>query len=298
MIKTDYYTTLELNKTCTPQDVKQSYRRLALRWHPDKCLNKSEAQLKFNEIHEAYTILSDASRKKIYDDYGHQGLMNDGSSQPGENRFFKKGFQGAEKSAFDVLNDILKEKDDDGFLQGYEGLRISDQFKSSIKSFIDDDLFQNEQDAGSESFFETYKPTFMNPNFFAESSTLFGADFDKCTTSSFSFQPMDMRERTYSGTSTTVIQSEKTDSQTTGLNEKPKLQRASYIFINESAQDDPIYTYARDAEFYAAFELNKEMAKGTEAKSNINASSKKISKEKESLNIRLVNKKPSKKNRN
>lgn len=298
MMKVDYYTVLELTKTCTPQEVKQSYRRLALRWHPDKCLDKSEAQLKFGEIHEAYTILSDASRKQIYDKYGHQGLNLDGSNPSGQNRFFSKDFNGSEKSAFDVLNDILKEKDDDYFFKSYEEFGISDNFKSSIKSFIETSLFETEQEVTDNSFFDTYKPTFLNPNFFAESSQLFGADSDKCTTRSFSFLPTNEEERTYPGTSTLVLDPESTDNKTSSSSEKPKLQRASYILIKETPQDDPLLTYARDAEFYATLELNREFAKTKEAKSKINASSKKISKDKETLNIRLMNKKPSKRNKN
>jgi len=163
-----------------------------------------------------------------------------------------------------------------------------------------------------------------------EPSTLFGADFEKCTTSSFSFQTMDTEEKTYPRTSTSVsqdgkvanllneiiqdknitVQREKTsnydhkicnnsnsDTQTTDSDEKPKVKRASYILIGETVQDDPLYTYTRDAEFYTAFELNRRITKETEANSNISTCSKKITKNKESLNIRLVNKKPSKKNR-
>jgi len=319
MNKSDYYQVLELTRACTPQDIRQSYRKLALRWHPDKCggVDKSEAQMKFNEINEAYTVLNDPSKKKAYDDFGHQGLMTDNSLGGAKNKFFEKCFKGAEKSAFDVLNDILKEKEDDYFFQGYEGFGISDNFKSSIKTFIEDNVFQNEQDVSSTSFFDTYKPTFMNPSFFMESSTLFGTESDRLATSSFSFESTDEEDRAYLRTSTTVIQNDKstvqkdettnqdkkhftnkTDDQTPSLSEKPKVQRASYILITPDVQDDPLFTYARDAEFYAALELSREMAKATEANSNINTASKKISKDKEGLNIRLMKKKPSKKNRN
>lgn len=71
----DYYATLELTKTATTQEVKQAYRKLALKWHPDKNLErKDEAEQKFKEINEAYEVLSDDKKRKIYDQYGKEGL--------------------------------------------------------------------------------------------------------------------------------------------------------------------------------------------------------------------------------
>jgi DnaJ family protein B protein 6 len=59
----------------TDQDIKKAYRRLALRWHPDKNPhNKTEAEMKFKEIGEAYEVLSDKSKRTIYDRHGEQGL--------------------------------------------------------------------------------------------------------------------------------------------------------------------------------------------------------------------------------
>lgn len=71
----DYYSTLELTKTATTTEVKQAYRRLALKWHPDKNLDrKEEAERKFKEINEAYEVLSDEKKRKLYDQYGKEGL--------------------------------------------------------------------------------------------------------------------------------------------------------------------------------------------------------------------------------
>ncbi|XP_035226137.1 dnaJ homolog subfamily B member 3-like, partial [Stegodyphus dumicola] len=71
----DYYGALELSRTATTQEVKQAYRRLALKWHPDKNLDrKEEAEKKFKEINEAYEVLSDEKKRKIYDQYGKEGL--------------------------------------------------------------------------------------------------------------------------------------------------------------------------------------------------------------------------------
>nr|XP_042913740.1 dnaJ homolog subfamily B member 2-like [Parasteatoda tepidariorum] len=67
----DYYATLELSKSATTQEVKQAYKKLALKWHPDKNLDENEeAERKFKEINEAYEVLSDEEKRKIYDKYG------------------------------------------------------------------------------------------------------------------------------------------------------------------------------------------------------------------------------------
>lgn len=71
----DYYSALELSRTATTQEVKQAYRKLALKWHPDKNLDrKDEAEKKFKEINEAYEVLSDEKKRKVYDQYGKEGL--------------------------------------------------------------------------------------------------------------------------------------------------------------------------------------------------------------------------------
>lgn len=71
----DYYKVLEVTKHSTTADIKKAYRKLALKWHPDKNPdNQDEANRKFKEISEAYEILSDAKKRRIYDDYGAEGL--------------------------------------------------------------------------------------------------------------------------------------------------------------------------------------------------------------------------------
>ena len=64
----DYYKILSLNKTATPNQIKQSYRKLILIWHPDK--NKNVETTEFMSITEAYNVLSDLSKRKIYDEFG------------------------------------------------------------------------------------------------------------------------------------------------------------------------------------------------------------------------------------
>ena len=91
--KRDYYEVLGLNKNATDDEIKKAYRKLALKWHPDKNQDKKEeAQEKFKEIGEAYAVLSDKDKKQIYDKYGFEGL--DPSRGGGNANFDFSGFQG------------------------------------------------------------------------------------------------------------------------------------------------------------------------------------------------------------
>lgn len=68
------YEILALPKTATPEEIKKTYRRLALKYHPDKNPNNPDASEKFKEVNRAHTILSDATKRNIYDNYGSLGL--------------------------------------------------------------------------------------------------------------------------------------------------------------------------------------------------------------------------------
>ncbi|XP_056317883.1 dnaJ homolog subfamily B member 6b [Danio aesculapii] len=75
----DYYHILGVTKSASPDDIKKAYRKLALKWHPDKNPNdKEEAEKRFKEISEAYEVLSDENKRRDYDRYGKQGLSNRG----------------------------------------------------------------------------------------------------------------------------------------------------------------------------------------------------------------------------
>ncbi|CAM6026522.1 unnamed protein product [Sphagnum balticum] len=71
----DYYTVLKVGKTASDDDLKKAYRKLAMKWHPDKNPNnKKEAEAKFKQISEAYEVLSDPQKRAIYDQEGEEGL--------------------------------------------------------------------------------------------------------------------------------------------------------------------------------------------------------------------------------
>src|ERR1044072_4358518 len=74
MSKRDYYKILEVSKTASDQEIKTSYRKLAIKYHPDKNPGDKEAEDKFKEAAEAYSVLSDSEKRARYDRFGHQGM--------------------------------------------------------------------------------------------------------------------------------------------------------------------------------------------------------------------------------
>jgi molecular chaperone DnaJ len=76
----DYYEILGVTKTASVEEIKSAYRKAALKWHPDRSPeNKQEAEHRFRECTEAYSVLSDTQKRQIYDTYGHEGLAGVGT---------------------------------------------------------------------------------------------------------------------------------------------------------------------------------------------------------------------------
>ena len=114
--KKDYYEILSVTRSATMDDIKTSYRKLAMQYHPDRNPGNKDAEEKFKEIAEAYEVLSDPQKKQIYDQYGHSGLNS-------------TGFHG-----FDNINDIFSHFSDifSGF--GGGGSIFDDFFGTSSRS--------------------------------------------------------------------------------------------------------------------------------------------------------------------
>ncbi|MCD6337723.1 MAG: molecular chaperone DnaJ [Candidatus Marinimicrobia bacterium] len=93
----DYYDILGVSKTATQEELKKAYRKLAVKYHPDKNPNNKEAEGKFKEAAEAYSALSDPEKRQRYDQFGHDGLKQNGFGGGG-------GFSGQGMSMDDIFS--------------------------------------------------------------------------------------------------------------------------------------------------------------------------------------------------
>ena len=78
MTKRDYYEVLEVTKTASGEEIKKAYRKMALKYHPDKNPGDTVAEEKFKEAAEAYEVLSDSNKRARYDQFGHAGVGGNG----------------------------------------------------------------------------------------------------------------------------------------------------------------------------------------------------------------------------
>ena len=96
MAKRDYYEVLGVDKSASADDIKKAYRKMAIKYHPDKNPGDKEAEEKFKEAAEAYSVLSDADKKARYDQFGHAGVEGAGPD-----------FSGGFGNLNDILNDLF-----------------------------------------------------------------------------------------------------------------------------------------------------------------------------------------------
>lgn len=97
---TDYYQILGIAKTASEAEIKKAYRKLALKWHPDKNQDKEKSTEMFKQIGEAYAVLIDKRQRDIYDKYGAQGLQQ-GVETTGQFGAFQHMWFGARDFTFD-----------------------------------------------------------------------------------------------------------------------------------------------------------------------------------------------------
>jgi len=100
--KRDYYDVLGVNRDASDEDIKKAYRKLAMKYHPDRNPDSKEAEEKFKEGKEAYEVLSDADKRRAYDAYGHAGVNPQMGGGGGP-----EGFGGFAEAFGDIFGDIF-----------------------------------------------------------------------------------------------------------------------------------------------------------------------------------------------
>ncbi|KAH0787677.1 dnaJ subfamily B member 1-like [Histomonas meleagridis] len=161
----DFYAILGVPRNADATTLKKAYRKLAMKWHPDKNINNQEqAQAKFQEISEAYDVLSDPKKREIYDKYGEEGLKVGGNPNPsGPNM---EGFAGGspnggfryeftQEQAEDLFRNIFGNLGGFGFGRmggGNPNVRINGHRmggqNGNFRSFDDFDMFQDQMNDG------------------------------------------------------------------------------------------------------------------------------------------------------
>ena len=102
MSKRDYYEVLGVNRDAGDDEIKKAYRKLAMKFHPDRNPDNKEAEEKFKEAKEAYEMLSDPQKKAAYDRYGHAGVDPSMGAGPGA-----QGFDGFADAFGDIFGDLF-----------------------------------------------------------------------------------------------------------------------------------------------------------------------------------------------
>ncbi|MDD3030977.1 MAG: DnaJ domain-containing protein, partial [Atribacterota bacterium] len=103
MAKKDYYQILNISKDASQEEIKKAYRKLALKYHPDANPdNKKEAESKFKEIGEAYSVLSDPEKRARYDQFGSADTSDSGAG------FDFRNFYGEGTDDFGSFSDIFE----------------------------------------------------------------------------------------------------------------------------------------------------------------------------------------------
>lgn len=108
-MKKDYYDLLGVSKGASADEIKKSYRKMAVKYHPDKNPGDKTAEEKFKEVSEAYEVLSDDKKRQMYDQFGHAGVgagMGGGGQGP-FGGFGQGGFGGGQGSMNDIFGDIF-----------------------------------------------------------------------------------------------------------------------------------------------------------------------------------------------
>jgi molecular chaperone DnaJ len=137
MSKRDYYEVLGVQKGASDDEIKKAFRKLAIKYHPDKNPGDKTAEEKFKEINEAYSVLSDKTKRSRYDQFGHAGVGGDGGGNPfggfgGNGQSFNFDFGGG------GFEDIINAMFGGG---GFRAVRRGRDFRTSITIDFEEAIF-------------------------------------------------------------------------------------------------------------------------------------------------------------
>ena len=105
----DYYEVLEVSKTASADEIKKSYRKLAMKYHPDRNQGDKEAEAKFKDINQAYDVLKDEQKRAAYDKFGHAAFEG-GAGGPGGFDFSNFDFGGFGGGLGDIFEQMFGDK--------------------------------------------------------------------------------------------------------------------------------------------------------------------------------------------
>ncbi len=142
MSKRDYYEVLGVKKDASDDEIKKAFRKLAIKYHPDKNPGNKEAEAKFKEANEAYSVLSDKTKRQRYDQFGHAGVGGAGAGANGGNPFEGFNFNGQSFNfdfggGFGGLDDILGAM----FGGGFRGVRRGRDYRTSTTINFEEAIF-------------------------------------------------------------------------------------------------------------------------------------------------------------
>lgn len=127
MVDTEYYDILGVSKTASTQEISKAYKKLMIKWHPDKNNNSEESILKSKKLNEAYTILKDENKRKIYDKYGKEGL-SEGMGSSGFSGDFS-GFPAGFANFGDFFPGMMRGNKSASDIKTFQNFNIYDVFK-------------------------------------------------------------------------------------------------------------------------------------------------------------------------
>lgn len=161
----EYYEVLGVSRSASVEEIKKAYRKLALKWHPDKNIDNREiAEMNFKRLSEAYEVLSDSSKRQLYDQYGKDGLTNGGApNQGGYGNFAGPfGFDGGMGNIFEAFGSGFNMGG--VFSGGFTFRNPNDVFREFFENDPFGNLFQSSSSTGHQNQSATASSTaFMDP---------------------------------------------------------------------------------------------------------------------------------------